>query len=169
MTALPCQTSCAEQCVAKEHPQQEISHISISPLPDQLCRTVCGKRTPTAGNISYFDISPARPAVQNSVWQKNTHSRKYLIFRYLPCQTSCAEQCVAKEHPQQEISHISISPLPDQLCRTVCGKRTPTAGNISYIYICLIQWLEISHNNVEMFVLHKCNVCFLFVNKTEKL
>ena len=28
-------------------------------------------------------LSPARPAVQNSMWQKNTHSRKYLIFRYL--------------------------------------------------------------------------------------
>ena len=62
-------------------------------------------------------LSPARPAVQNSVWQKNTHSRKYLIFRYLSKYNG----------------------------------------------------LKLSHNNVEMFVLHKCNVCFLFVSKTEKL
>ena len=30
MTGLPCQASCAEQCVAKGHPQQEMSHKSVS-------------------------------------------------------------------------------------------------------------------------------------------
>ena len=57
------------------------------------------------------------------------------------------------------------SPLPDQLCKTVCGNSTPTAGNISCICSCFIQWLEPFTNNEEMFVLHECKAGFQFSSK----
>ena len=69
----------------------------------------------------------------------------------LPCQTSCAEQCVAEVHPEQEIAHISDSMYYSGL------KFSDDNVEMFVLHV------------VEMFVLHVCKVGFLLVSKMEKL
>ena len=63
------------------------------------------------------------------------------------CYQSCSAVLLALSGVGKPLAHLTpaihdCSPLPDQLCRTVCGKRTPTAGNISDISFYRIEWLE---------------------------
>ena len=55
-----------------------VSHRTGSPTRYQLSVQALGVNT-SYPSCSWL-LSPARPAVQNSVWQKNSHNRKYLIY-----------------------------------------------------------------------------------------